>query len=424
MGMLAIMGGMPVRQRPFPTWPIVDESDVEAVAAVVRGGKWGRMGGSRARDFEAAFATYQGARYGLAVNSGTAALEVALKAAEIGPGDEVIVPPYTFMASATSVLLVGAIPVFVDIDPETYNIDPALIEAAITERTRAIMPVHFGGLPCDMDRILEIATRYKLTVIEDAAHGHGGKWKDRGLGTIGALGCFSFQASKNLNAGEGGCVLTDDEELWTRCVLYHDFWRGALRLDSEDENIGWRVRFPVLSWNYRLTEFQGALLLNQLARLEDQARRRDENGRYLDAELARIAGIVTVRTDSYVTRNAYHIYIARYLQEGFEGVPRERFVEALQAEGIPVSLGYLGPVYQHPVFQEAPTSLVHGFPVAAAGADYRGVHCPQAERLCREETLWISQSVLLGDRGDMDDIVVAVAKIRQHAVELRGATVA
>jgi len=274
-----------------------------------------------------------------------------------------------------------------------------------------------------MGRILDIAARHKLAVIEDAAHSHGGKWQDRGLGTIGTLGCFSFQASKNLNAGEGGCVLTDDAELWTRCVLYHDFWRGALRLDSEDENIGWRGRFPVLSWNYRLTELQGALLLNQLGRLEDQARRRDENGRYLDAQLRQIEGMATVRTDPYVTRNSYHIYIARYIQEGFEGVPRERFVEALQAEGVPVSRGYLGPVYQHPVFQEAPDSLVHGFPVAGSGVDYKAVHCPQAERLCREETLWFSQSLLLGDRGDMDDVVAAVAKVRQHASELLGAAV-
>jgi dTDP-4-amino-4,6-dideoxygalactose transaminase len=370
------------------------------------------------REFEGRFAAYQGARYGLAVNSGTAALEVALKAANIGPGDEVIVPPYTFMATATAVLLVGALPIFVDIDPETYNINPALIENAITERTRAIIPVHFGGLPCDMDRILEIAHRHELVVVEDAAHGHGGKWKDRGLGTIGALGCFSFQASKNLNAGEGGCVLTDDEELWVQCVLYHDFWRGALRTDSADADIGWRVRFPVLSWNYRLTEFQGALLLNQLTRLEEQARRRDENGRYLDAHLAQIEGLAPVRTDPYVTRNAYHIYIVRYTGEGFGGLGRERFIEALQAEGITVSGGYLGPVYQHPVFQEAPDSLVHGFPVAGSGVDYRAAHCPEAERLCREETLWFSQSVLLGERGDMDDIVAAILKIKEHAHEL------
>jgi dTDP-4-amino-4,6-dideoxygalactose transaminase len=218
-------------------------------------------------------------------------------------------------------------------------------------------------------------------------------------------------------------VLTDDEELWTRCVLYHDFWRGALRLDSDDENIGWRIRFPVLSWNYRLTEFQGALLLNQLTRLEDQAQRRDENGRYLDAQLRQIEGMATVRTDPYVTRNSYHIYIARYIQEGFGGLPRERFVEALLAEGIPVSLGYLGPVYQHPVFQEAPASLVHGFPVAGSGVDYKAVHCPQAERLCREETLWFSQSLLLGERGDMDDVVAAIVKVRQHADELMGAAV-
>jgi dTDP-4-amino-4,6-dideoxygalactose transaminase len=427
MGKLALTGGTPVRQRPFTAWPVLDESDVEAVAAVVRSGRWGRigsMGGSRVREFETAFAAYQGARYGLAVHSGTGALEVALKAVGIGPGDEVIVPPYTFMGSATSVLLVGAVPVFVDIDPQTYNIDPALIEAAITSRTRAIMPVHFGGLPCDMDRILEIARRHNLAVIEDAAHGHGGRWRDRGLGTIGTLGCFSLQASKNLNAGEGGCILTDDEELWRLCVRYHDPWRGRVQLDpEEDENIGWRVRFPVISWNYKMTEFQGALLLSQLARLEEQAQRRNQNGRYLDAQLRQIEGMTTLRIDPYVTRHAYHIYIVRYTGEGFGGLPREQLITALQAEGIPLSAGYLRPLYAHPAFAEAPASMVKGFPVAGSGVDYRATHCPQTERLCREETLWFSQSLLLGERADMDDIAAAILKVKENAAELVGAAV-
>jgi dTDP-4-amino-4,6-dideoxygalactose transaminase len=425
MPKLALKGGTPVRTSPWPKWPEVDESDVQAVSEVIRSGKWGRLGGTKAAEFERQFAQYQGAKYGLGVSSGTAALEIALRAMKLAPGDEVIVPPYTFMASATAVLQVGALPIFVDIDPRTYNLDPALIEEAITDRTRAIMPVHFGGLACDMDAIMAIARKHDLYVLEDCSHAHGGKWKDKGLGTIGDAGAFSLMSGKNLAAGEAGIIITDDPELLGWAVLYHDFWRGAVRAGSLESDLpeGWKVRFPVLSGNERMNEIEGALLLSQLAKLEDQTRRRSANGDYLNDQVAKLEGLRPLRRDSYVTRNPYHILTLQYTGEGFKGLSRERFIEALNAEGIPVSGGYLKTVYQHPVFQEAPTALPGGFPVKGGyygrEIDYTQTHCPQAERLCREETLWFGQPTFLGTKKDMDDIVEAIEKVRANVDELR-----
>jgi dTDP-4-amino-4,6-dideoxygalactose transaminase len=426
MPKLAINGGSPLRRRPFQTWPIVEERDVQAVADVVRSGDWGRLrpGATRTQEFEQRFAAYHDCRFGLCVTSGTAALEVALVAAGVDVGDEVIVPPYTFMATATAVLQVGAVPVFVDIDPETYNLDPALIESAVTEKTRAVIPVHFGGLPAHMDAINAVARRHDLRVIEDAAHAHGGVHASGKLGSLGHAAAWSFQASKNLTSGEGGCVTTNDPDLYNRAVLYHDFWRGALRREEDTHYLPGRVNFPVLSWNYRMTEFCGALLLSQLDRLEGWAARRDANAVYLASRLAQIEGLANVRRDPYVERNAVHIFLFKYRDpQAFRGVPRHRLVEALAAEGIPVSEGYFAPVYRHPVFQDALRGALRGgFPLTSREygrhMDYREVSCPQAEHLCAEETLWIGQAAFLGTKEDMDDIADALAKIKEHAGEL------
>lgn len=426
MAALAINGGAPLRTKPWPRWPAFDDTDRQAVLAALESGRWGRLSGERARQFEAQFAAYQGAQYGLAVSSGTAALEVAVRAAGIGPGDEVIVPPYSFLATATAVLQMGAVPVFVDVEAETYNLDPALLERAVTPRTCAILPVHFGGRAADLGAVLDVARRHGLMVIEDTAHGHGGRWRDHGLGTVGNLGAFSFQASKNLTAGEGGIVLTDDAALYDRCVALHDLWRGGIQREAIAGG------FPLVSWNYRLSEFQAALLLAGLERLEAQTQRRAANAAHLTRRLEAIAGIRTLRADPFVTRNAYHIYIFRYTGdtseagEGFAGLPRERFLEALRAEGIPASPGYTQALHEHPMFRQPARALgekafaafshAYGRPI-----DFRDVRCPVAERLCRAETIWLSQSLLLGEPADMDDVADAILKIRDHAGELRAA---
>ncbi len=425
MSALAMLGGSPVRSGPYPDWPVLDETDVTAVADVVRTGAWGRLGGQHVLEFEQAFAAYQGAAYCLTVNSGTSALEMALLALRLPRGAEVLVPAYTYVATATAILGVGLVPVFVDIDPDTFNIDVNLIEAAITDRTVAILPVHFGGLACDMGPILDIATRRGLKVVEDAAHAHGARWNDRGLGTLGDLGCASFQASKNLNAGEGGAILTNDQGLFNRAIDYHDLWAGGLLerggqlgLGSMRTGAGWD--FPFAAGSRRLTPFQAVLLTSQLSRLEDQTRRRSANASYLNDLLEDLEGLHSRPEASYVTRNAHHVYIVRYDPAAFGGLSRERFIEAMNAEGIPIGAGYRLPLHLTGLFQNRDGELARFWPRNDGVPDInyaRGI-APVAERLCAGETLWLGQSVFLDTRAGMEQVADAVEKLRSHAADL------
>ena len=431
MSELAIEGGSPVRAEPYPSWPIVTEADVDVVANVVRDGTWGRMSGQHALDFERDFAAYQGAEYCLALNSGTSALEIGIIAMNINPGDEVIVCPYTYIASAAAILTAGAVPIFVDMDRETYNIDPEKIEPAITSRTAAIMPVHFGGLACDMAPILAIARKHGLRIIEDAAHAHGAKWNDAGLGVIGDVGAFSFQASKNLNAGEGGAILTNDRRVYERAIDYHDLWTGGLAVRDGDVG-GGSLRagpmwdFPYACHNFRISAFNAALLTSQLARLEEQTVTRAENGKYLIELIDQAEGLQNLRRDDFVTRDSHHLFIFKYKKEAFAGLTREKFVEALKAEGIPVSLGYPRGAHEQALFREPEGHLSRIWPRDPGGVvdiGYNSMSCPNVEYFCRNETVWLPQYALLDSRTGMEHVIEAAAKVRVHADHLVGAEV-
>lgn len=398
---LAIDGGTPVRTRPWPRWPIFDETEEQAILEVVRSGKWWSVEGTKVREFEEAFARFQDAQFAVCVTNGTAALEVALRAAHIGCGDEVIVPPYTFIATATAVLAVGATPVFVDVEEESLNIDPTKIEEAITPRTRAIIPVHIAGCPANMDGVLEVARKHNLVVIEDAAQAHAAEWKGTKVGAIGDMGCFSFQASKNLNAGEGGAVLTNNPHWADQVWSVHNV--GRVRGGRWYEH-------HVLGSNFRMTEFQAAILLCQLQRLPEQTERRTRNAQKLTEMLSQIPGIRPPRPDPRVTRHAYHLYIFRYNKEAFAGKPREEFLKALNAEGIPCGSGYV-PLYKERVFVNRPIS--NDLCQRSMLKDYSQVYCPVCERACAEEAVWLPQSILLGDEEDMADIATAVAKVQR-----------
>jgi len=398
---LAIDGGTPVRSRPWPRWPIFDETEEQAILEVVRSGKWWSVEGTKVREFEEAFARFQDAQFAVCVTNGTAALEVALRAAHIGCGDEVIVPPYTFIATATAVLAVGATPVFVDVEEESLNIDPTKIEEAITPRTRAIIPVHIAGCPADMDGVLEIARKHNLLVIEDAAQAHAAEWKGTKVGAIGDMGCFSFQASKNLNAGEGGAVLTNNPHWADQVWSVHNV--GRVRGGRWYEH-------HVLGSNFRMTEFQAAILLAQLKRLPEQTERRTQNAHRLTEMLSQIPGIRPPRPDPRVTRHAYHLYIFRYDKNHFGGRPREDFLKALNAEGIPCSAGYV-PLYKERVFLNRPISK--DLCQLSTLKDYSKVQCPVCERACYEEAVWLYQNMLLGDERDIEDIATAVAKVQR-----------
>lgn len=401
---LAVNGGAPVRSKPWPTWPQVNDADVQAVADVVRSGKWSSSTGEEVHRFEAAFAAYNKAKHAICVNSGNAALQIALAALDVCPGDEVIVPDYTYIATATAVLMNGAVPVLVDIAPDTYTLDPEAVRRAITPRTKAIIPVHFSGSVCAMNELLSIAREHNLIVIEDAAHSHGGVWRGQALGTIGNAGCFSFQASKNLTSGEGGCILTNDDDVALLC--------RAIASNGRVPRGIWYEHF-INGSTFRMTEFQGALLSSQLTRLKEQTAKRDANGRYLDEQLAQIDGIAPMHRDSQQELHPHHLYMLRYDESKF-GFPKSTFLERLHAEGIPAAPGYGTPLHRQPVFNGEnipPLFARHNAPHRAA-FDYGKLSNPVTRKACDGEAIWLTQALLTAEQTDMDDIVTAIAKIR------------
>jgi perosamine synthetase len=405
----ALLGGTPVRRRPFPSWPVADARDQESLASVVRSGKWFR--GEQVAAFESKYAALTGAKGCLATANGTSALITSLAALGIGPGDEVIVPPYTFIATVNAVLLMHALPVFVDTDAGTFQIDARKIEAAITPRTRAIIPVHLGGSAADLDAILPLATRRGISVIEDACQAHLAEWRGRKVGTYGKTGCFSFQASKNLNSGEGGAILTNDEEILEACYRFHNNSRGRRTTGADFSYAGTGA-------NLRMTEFQAVLLQSQMTRLEDQSKTRDRNAAYLSQRLAQIPGITPARMYDGCTRNAWHLYMFRYDSAQFSGLPRAGFLKALGAEGVPASGGY-SPLNKQPFLEQALTSrgfsAIYSRDVLQPWRERN--RCPENDRLCTE-AVWLTQTMLLGPRRDMDDIADAVLKIRAHAGQI------
>jgi dTDP-4-amino-4,6-dideoxygalactose transaminase len=405
---LAILGGKPVRRRGFSSWPIIGENDENAWMDALRKKRWCRLGGEYVDRFEATLAQVMGAKHCIAVANGTSALITSLAALGIGPGDEVLVSPYTFVATANAILLHHALPVFVDTDPETFQIDARLLESSITEHTRCMLPVHIGGSAADMDGILAVATRHKLPVIEDACQAVLGEWKGRKLSSLGDLGCFSFQVSKNLCSGEGGAILTSDDRLALECRSFQNNGRCTIDGNSYFRN----------GANLRMTEFQGALLATQLTRLEEQSRRREQNAAYLTGLLREVPGIAPARMYEGCTRNAYHLYMFRYDPSGFEGLPRAKFIDAVHAEGIPCSAGY-SPLYREPFLKNAlesrPFRAVYS---PRRIADYfERLHCPANERVC-EQGVWLGQTILLGPRSDMDQIAEAVRKVQKQAGKL------
>lgn len=407
---LALRGGTPVRATPFPSWPPVTESTERAVSEAVREGIWSDVAGPRKLAFEAAFAAAHDARHGLAVSNGTVSLQIALTALGVGSGDEVIVPAYTFLATATSVLNVNAAPVFVDVLPGTGTIDPAAVEAAITSRTKAIMPVHFGGQPADLDALMAISERTGIPIVEDAAQAHGARWRDRAVGSFGSFGSFSFQASKNMTAGEGGALTTNDDELAAMAWTLHHCGRV--------QGQPW-YNHVVNGGNHRLGELQCAILLDQLDAAEEYMARRSASAALLDAALAEIEGIQPLETDARVTRHAYHIYCMRYDASAFGGLDRGTFMEAMRAEGVPTSSGYISPLNRQPVFAE------HNFDVRAVGLDtsdprfaYGEFLLPVSERLC-DEMIMFPQYVLLGDEDAVRSIPEALRKVQREAASLQ-----
>jgi len=411
----ALLGGTPVQRPSWPKWPVWNPAtDEKQVLEVLRSGVWSRA--SLTTEFEQKWAQLIGAKRCLSVVNGTNALIAALTQADIGGGDEVIVPPYTFIATVAAVLMTGAMPVFADVDPATFQINPKSIEKKITPRTRAIMPVHILGLPADMVNIMAIAKKHNLVVIEDACQAWLAEINRKKVGTFGLAGCYSFQNSKHLAMGEGGAIVSDNDEYIDRCFSFHNF--GS----PYGSTIGSVSAGAVmLGTKMRLTEYQAAIALAQLVRLEEETAKRNENAAYLKAKIEKIPGIIPYKLYDNVTRAAFHLFPFRYKKEQFQDMPLSTFLRALQAEGVSCLSGYT-PLNKMPyladAFQTKNFRKMYSKKMLDINLYHRKNECPENDQLCHE-AVWLLQNVLLASKSDLDDIAIAIEKIHQNADKLK-----
>lgn len=412
-GKPVLLGGNKSFRGNFSGWPLFNDREEQALIEVVRSSKWGRLNGTRVAAFEKEYATLNGVGNVLGVSSGTTALSTILGALDIGPGDEVIIPAYTFIATYNVVVLNYALPVFADTDIETFQVDPEKVESAITRQTRAIMPVHIAGSPADLDRICSIANKANIPLIEDACQAHLAEWKGKKVGNYGLAGALSFQASKNLNCAEGGAIMTNDDAFARLCYAFHNQGQGQASVGNYGTGSGTRAS------NMRLTEFQGNLLLAQMSRLADQVKKRSENAAYLDEQLGGIEGITPAKLYPGTTQSAYHLYMFRYDQTRFDGLTREKFLKALHAEGVPCSPGYgKMNLSDYVVGLATNKHYLKIYGETAMKEWLEKSECPQNDKLADEQAVWFTQNMLLGSRADMDQIADAIRKIRKYAREL------
>jgi dTDP-4-amino-4,6-dideoxygalactose transaminase len=413
-GRPALLGGTPVHSGGWTKWPQWMESWEPDVLKVLRSGRWYRGSGSRGAEFERQWAQLLGAKRCLATASGTTALIVSLHVLDVDAGDEVIVSPYTFIASYNAILAHKALPVFADTDPATLTMDPASIERRITARTRAIMPVHIFGLPCDMDPIVAIAKKHGLAIVEDACQAWLAEYKGRKCGTLGDLGCFSFQESKHIPSGEGGAITGMDERLVDKCDSFHNCGHAA----GTHKGKGFFTR----GGNYRMTEAQAAILSQQFDKLAKETATRQASADHLGPALAAIPGITPVRL-APGSRPAWHLYPFRYDAAQFNGLTLDRFAEAVSAEGVPCGSVY-HEQYNDGLLDEAINSRGYKRLWAADRLkEYRGSfdRLPGNRQACAT-TVAFSQSLLLADRTGLDHIVEAIRKVHAHSAELAKAS--
>lgn len=396
MDKLAIDGGTPARTTPFASWPVFGDLELQLLKEVLESGKWGGAGGTLKPDsepklpqMERKFAELQNARHAVSVVNGTVAITVALQAAGVRPGDEVIVPPYTFIATATAALAYGVIPVFADIEEDTLLIDPEKIEPLLTPKTKAIIAVHIAGAPANMTRLKDIAAKHGLKLIEDAAQAVGASWEGQGVGSIGDLGTFSLQSSKNLNAGEGGIITTNNRDYWEQAWSICNVGRIP--------NGGW-YQHERFGQNYRMSEFQAAIVLAQMTRLEEQMRKREQNASLLDELLSGTRGIRLLKRDPRITRHAYHLYMFRLDPELID---KNDFIRKVNAEGVPLAAGYVPLNRNRSIIDTAKMWT----------GEERVQDCPVCERLCEREAVWLTQNILLSDEQAIREVARALQKV-------------
>ncbi len=399
MANLAIKGGTPLRKKGFPDWTQTTPADAKGIQSVYDSNIWG-TNGPKNKEFREKFAKYSDAKHCLTVANGTVSIELILRGLGIGRGDEVIVPPYTFIASVSSLIYAGVTPVFADIDPETYQMSPDSAEQCITSRTKAIMPVYVGGCPADLEAFQALCEKYHLYLIGDAAQAVGAQYNNKGIAAYGSATSISCQNSKNLTCGEGGIILTNNTLLYERI---NQMLNGGVDAQGEYSHLGLADG---------MSEFQASILLTQLDALPNQITKRMDNAAYLDRRFGELDFVYPMKRDPMVTRNSYHLYLLGIKEELLQGVSRKTFLEAVQAEGVPITTGYV-PAYSFPCLQGDYTKKCIG------GEINLTPNCPNAEKIGYHEGAWIYHATLLAEKEDMDDIVNAVIKVYQNLDELK-----
>jgi dTDP-4-amino-4,6-dideoxygalactose transaminase len=410
-GKLAILGGTPVAPaKVWPDWPYVDERVVEEIVKTTRSGIWCRIQSpdGTVPTFEKEFANLMGSRLSVCTGSGTQALSTCVEALGIGPGDEVITSPYTDPGTISSILTSHVLPVMADLDPESYQLDPDDVERRITENTRAIMPVQMGGQSCNMERIMAIAKKHNLRVIEDAAQAHLAEYQGKKVGTIGDLGCFSFQASKTIACGEGGAIIGNDEELMDKCFTVHNHCTNR------------QGRTTTIGPKYRMNEFEGAILLGQLPGVKERFALRNKNAAYLTSRLKDFPGLVPQKLYEGTVSGSFYLYMMTYHNEHFNNAPRGKFLKALEAEGISLSTYLSNGLHKEPWTDHILTLKVYQKMYSPARLKrYRDeLSCPNCDKVCDEMAMIWASGPLLGTREDMDDIINAVMKVYDNRDKL------
>jgi perosamine synthetase len=411
-GKLAILGGEPVRKnKRWPDWPYWDESVIQSVVKTTRSGIWCRIQSSSGTvpTFEKEYAKLLGAKHCVATGSGTQSLHTCVEALGIGPGDEIITSPYTDPGTIASILSARALPVLADLDPASYQLDPDDVERRITENTKALMPVHMMGQPCDMGRIMAIAKKHNLKVIEDAAQAHLAEYHGKRLGTLGDVGCFSFQSSKTIACGEGGGIVGNDDELMDKCYTVHN--HGTSRR-GVTETIGPK---------YRMNEFEAAVLLGQLPGVMERFARRNENARYLTSRLKEIPCLTPQKLYEGTGSGSFYIYAMSYHKEHVDGVDRATFLKALRAEGVDLSEYISRGLHKEPWIDNVLKSRVYQKMYSGRRlAQYREqVACPNCDRVCQEMAMIWASGPLLATKEDMAEIADAIEKVYENRDQLK-----
>jgi dTDP-4-amino-4,6-dideoxygalactose transaminase len=407
---LALLGGKPVRTKSWPDWPYCDKHILKSLTETAKNGQWCRIqgGAHQVKDFQKAWAKINGVKHCVGTGSGTQALHTCVEAMGFGPGDEIITSPYTDPGTISSIISARALPVLADLDVESYQLDPADVEKRITPNTKALMPVHMMGQPCDIESIMAIAKKHNLKVIEDACQGHMAVINGKMLGTIGDVGCFSFQSSKIITSGEGGAIIGNDDELMDKCYTVHNHGTSARGFT---ETIGPK---------YRMNEFEGAVLMGQMPGLKERFEKRNANAAYITEQLKYLKGIRPQKLYPGTESGSYYLYTMSYDKNYFDGLSRDEFIRAVNAEGIKLSAYIKGGLHRQPWVDHILSLPVYKKMYSAARLkEYKEqCQCPKCDQVCDEMLMLWSSGPLLADKKDMDDIVNAIYKVYDNRKSL------